>query len=59
MQFVAAFSRCSWGGTLGISASLLSHTTEAPKILRPVGDATEIVDTLYPFIRVVEEGLIN
>ena len=27
-----------------------------PKVLMPVGDATEVVDTLYPFFRLQEEG---
>ena len=26
------------------------------KILMPVGDAIEVVDTLYPFFRVAEDG---
>jgi len=29
---------------------------EIGKILMPVGDATEVVDTLYPFFRVAEDG---
>ncbi len=29
---------------------------QAPKILMPIGDATEAMDTLYPFFRVAEEG---
>ena len=28
----------------------------APKVLMPVGDGTEVVDTLYPFFRLAEEG---
>jgi protease I len=28
----------------------------APKVLMPVGDATEAVDTLYPFFRMAEDG---
>ncbi len=31
-------------------------TKVRPKILMPVGDATEVVDTLYPFFRLQEEG---
>jgi protease I len=31
-------------------------STEAPGILMPIGDATEAVDTLYPFFRVAEDG---
>lgn len=27
-----------------------------PRVLMPVGDATEVVDTLYPFFRLQEEG---
>jgi len=30
--------------------------TKRPKVLMPVGDATEVVDTLYPFFRLAEEG---
>lgn len=29
---------------------------QAPKVLMPIGDATEAMDTLYPFFRVAEEG---
>ena len=29
---------------------------EVPKILMPIGDATEAMDTLYPYFRVAEEG---
>jgi protease I len=31
-------------------------TKPRPKVLMPVGDATETVDTLYPFFRLQEEG---
>ncbi len=27
-----------------------------PKVLMPIGDATEILDTLYPFYRLPEDG---
>src|SRR5262245_45976185 len=30
--------------------------SDAPKVLMPIGDATEAVDTLYPFFRVAEDG---
>src|SRR6476646_8446684 len=30
--------------------------SDAPGILMPIGDATEVVDTLYPFFRVAEDG---
>lgn len=29
---------------------------ETPEVLMPIGDATEAMDTLYPFFRVAEEG---
>jgi len=29
---------------------------EKPKILMPIGDATEVVDTFYPYFRLAEEG---
>jgi protease I len=30
--------------------------TAAPMVLMPIGDATEAMDTLYPFFRVAEDG---
>ncbi len=33
-----------------------AEDAEAPAILMPIGDATEAVDTLYPFFRVAEDG---
>ncbi len=37
------------------------HSTDEPKkqlrVLMPVGDGTEVVDTLYPFFRLAEEGI--
>ena len=44
---------------LTVAASSIGASGEAsklPKILMPVGDATEVVDTLYPFFRVAEDG---
>ncbi len=44
---------------LGVAVSFAGaagHTSKARKILMPVGDATEVVDTLYPFFRVAEDG---
>ncbi len=32
------------------------HDPNAPKVLMPIGDATEALDTLYPFFRVAEDG---
>ena len=31
-------------------------TKSRPKVLMPIGDATEVVDTFYPFFRLQEEG---
>src|SRR5205823_7011165 len=28
-----------------------------PKVLMPIGDATEVMDTLYPFFRLPEDGV--
>jgi protease I len=44
---------------LSVMASLSAAQApdpDAPKILMPVGDASEVVDTLYPFFRVAEDG---
>lgn len=44
---------------LGASAALGAVDEpgpDAPKVLMPIGDATEAMDTLYPFFRVAEEG---
>jgi protease I len=30
--------------------------TAMPKVLMPIGDATEVLDTLYPFFRLPEDG---
>jgi protease I len=43
-------------GMVGSSAYAAGLASGAPKILMPVGDATEAVDTLYPFFRVAEDG---
>ncbi len=60
------FSRRSMLGMLGAGPAalgLMASTSraeapdpDAPKILMPIGDATEVVDTLYPFFRVAEDG---
>jgi protease I len=39
-----------------IAASDEPSQESAGSILMPIGDATEVVDTLYPFFRVVEDG---
>jgi len=33
-----------------------SSSDKAPKVLMPIGDATEAMDTLYPYFRVQEDG---
>jgi protease I len=33
-----------------------SKNGKSPKVLMPIGDATEVVDTFYPFFRLAEEG---
>ncbi len=32
------------------------ESSDMPKVLMPVGDATEVVDTLYPYFRIAEDG---
>ena len=32
------------------------ETARRGKVLMPVGDATEVMDTLYPFFRLLEDG---
>ncbi len=39
-----------------MAATAAAAKPDAPKILMPIGDATEAVDTLYPFFRVQEDG---
>jgi len=43
-------------GVMASPAAAGEPDRKAPKILMPVGDATEAVDTLYPFFRVQEDG---
>lgn len=42
--------------TAGLSAAEPPAAAKAGKILMPIGDATEAMDTLYPFFRLAEEG---
>lgn len=51
------------GGSAGMaammtmcSASETKGDSEMPKVLMPIGDATEVVDTLYPYFRIAEDG---
>ena len=45
---------------MAASASLAAENTDQPKkagkVLMPIGEATEVVDTLYPYFRLQEEG---
>jgi protease I len=43
-------------GALAASVQAAGQDSDAGQILMPVGDATEAVDTLYPFFRVAEDG---
>ena len=49
------------GGTTALammssSATAVEDKARGGKVLMPVGDATEVVDTLYPFFRIAEDG---
>jgi protease I len=41
---------------LAQSASAREPEADAPRILMPIGDASEVMDTLYAFFRVAEDG---
>lgn len=43
-------------GVTGALAAADEPDAKAPAILMPIGDATEAVDTLYPYFRVAEDG---
>jgi protease I len=34
----------------------MTASKDAPKVLMPIGDATEALDTLYPYFRIAEDG---
>ncbi len=38
------------------SANDTSDDSKMPKVLMPIGDATEVMDTLYPYFRIPEDG---
>src|SRR5581483_4710681 len=38
------------------SAGKLGQGAAAPQVLMPIGDATEALDTLYPYFRIAEDG---
>jgi protease I len=39
-----------------VAASTGKGESTMPKVLMPIGDATEAMDTLYPFFRIAEDG---
>jgi protease I len=39
-----------------MTATAEKPNPSAPKVLMPIGDATEALDTLYPFFRIAEDG---
>jgi len=45
-------------GLMTAASAAVSEKEEKkmPKVLMPIGDATEAVDTLYPFFRIAEDG---
>ena len=56
----------AWVGTAALAARPGAAKTPPPsvskepaamKVLMPIGDATEVMDTLYPFFRLPEEGI--
>jgi protease I len=49
------------GGTTALAmmssfANAADEKAKGGKVLMPIGDATEVVDTLYPFFRIAEDG---
>ncbi len=47
------------GPAVGVLAATSAAVEEVPKkgkVLMPIGDATEAMDTLYPFFRIAEDG---
>jgi protease I len=56
----------AWAGTAALAARPGTARTPPPsiskefaamKVLMPIGDATEVMDTLYPFFRLPEDGI--
>ena len=43
-------------GLMSSAASATGSPKKIGKVLMPIGDATEAMDTLYPFFRLAEEG---
>jgi protease I len=48
---------CAVGAAVGlVTVAVAAEGPGKPKVLMPIGDATEAMDTLYPFFRLAEEG---
>jgi deglycase len=56
MLSMLAAGSAAWATRPSGAASAAEVEGSAGKILMPIGDATEAVDTLYPFFRVQEDG---
>jgi protease I len=54
--FPAALALTKAFPAMGAETTAGGKSKSKGKILMPVGDATEVVDTLYPFFRLQEEG---
>lgn len=55
LQLLAAGSATALMTTTS-SAEDKRENSDMPKVLMPIGDATEVVDTLYPYFRIAEDG---
>jgi protease I len=49
-------ARIAAPGVLAASAAVAGARPRRGKVLMPIGDATEMMDTLYPFFRLPEDG---
>ncbi len=49
-------ARIAAPGVLAASAAVAGERPRRGKVLMPIGDATEMMDTLYPFFRIPEDG---
>ena len=49
-------ARIAAPGVLAASAAVAGEKPRRGKVLMPIGDATEMMDTLYPFFRIPEDG---
>ena len=56
LSTLAGISTVAGGEKQSSRAVAKATARPRPKVLMPVGDASEVVDTLYPFFRLQEEG---